>query len=119
MLEKPFYGDNQNDADNYSGIGEIIAHELTHGFDDQGRLFDKKGVYKKWWTTADIQHFKKACQKIINLFNNQKIINKNVNGELTQGENIADLIGLLIAYQAFNLKKEQIKINVVFYKFRI
>lgn len=102
ILQPPFFYAEGDDAVNYGAIGVVIGHEMTHGFDDQGRQFDKDGNLTDWWTTEDEKRFKLAAQKIIERFSNVVVIDTmRCNGELTQGENIADLGGLNIAHQAF------------------
>ena len=102
ILQPPFFYAEGDDAVNYGAIGVVIGHEMTHGFDDQGRQFDKDGNLTDWWTAEDEKRFKLAAQKIIERFSNVVVIDTmRCNGELTQGENIADLGGLNIAHQAF------------------
>lgn len=92
----------------YAGAS-TIGHELTHGFDDQGRQFDAKGNLSNWWTTADEQEFSKRARLIVQQFNDYKVLDSlHVNGEATQGENIADLGGVVLGYTAFK-KTEQYK----------
>ena len=91
-----------DDAFNYGAIGVVIGHEMTHGFDDQGRQFDKDGNLTDWWTSQDAEQFKAVSAKMKERFSNVVVIDSmKCNGELTLGENIADLGGLNIAYQAF------------------
>jgi putative endopeptidase len=90
-----------DDALNYGSIGYVIAHELTHALDDQGRKYDKQGNVRQWWTSADIDAFNRRAGKLVEQFNNYSIVDMHVNGNLTLGENIADLAGIQIAYQAF------------------
>lgn len=98
ILQPPFFNINADDAVNYGAIGVVIGHEMTHGFDDQGREFDKDGNMNNWWTEEDSQKFKAATAKLVDQFNQIKITDElNANGELTLGENIADQGGLLIA----------------------
>lgn len=102
ILQPPFFYADGDDAVNYGAIGVVIGHEMTHGFDDQGRQFDKDGNLTDWWTAEDEKRFKLAAQKIIERFSGVVVIDTmRCNGELTQGENIADLGGLNIAHQAF------------------
>jgi putative endopeptidase len=90
-------------------MGAVIGHEITHGFDDQGRQYDKDGNLKDWWTKEDNDKFLARAKKIIDQYNSYEPIDSfHVNGELTQGENIADLGGLTVAYHAFT-KTEQFK----------
>lgn len=109
ILQFPFYNVNVDDAINYGGMGCVIGHEITHGFDDQGRQYDADGNIRDWWTKEDSDNFDKRAQKIIDQFNNFEALDSlYINGELTQGENIADLGGLIISYNAFK-KTEQFK----------
>lgn len=102
ILQPPFFNPNADDALNYGGIGMVIGHELTHGFDDQGRQFDADGNLKDWWTAADAENFKKLAKGFVDQYNKYVPIDDiHVNGELTLGENIADLGGMIISYQAF------------------
>jgi putative endopeptidase len=102
IMQVPFFDPNADDAFNYGVMGSIIGHELTHGFDDQGAQFDADGNLKMWWTDSDYKNFKDKTKLIIEQFNNFKAIDTlHVNGELTQGENIADLGGLTMAYYAY------------------
>jgi putative endopeptidase len=102
ILQPPFFYQDADDAVNYGAIGMVIGHEMTHGFDDKGRLFDKEGNMTDWWTADDAERFKKRSQKLIDQFNNVVIIDTIMaNGELSLGENIADLGGLNISLTAF------------------
>lgn len=105
ILQKPFFDLSLSLPQIYGGIGSIIGHEITHGFDDQGKKFDHNGNLQNWWTTKDDLLYNQKTQKIIKQFNHFSINNKNVNGTLTQGENIADLGGLLISLDAFKKHK--------------
>jgi len=101
ILQPPFFAADADDAVNYGGIGAVIGHEMTHGFDDQGRKYDPKGNIKNWWTTADEKRFEERGKKVVDQFNSYAVIdNLHVNGKLTEGENIADLGGVKIAYVA-------------------
>lgn len=102
ILQPPFFDPKADDAANYGTMGSIIGHELTHGFDDQGSQFDADGNMKMWWTEADFKNFKDRTQLIVNQFNDYVAIDTtHVNGSMTQGENIADLGGLTMAYYAY------------------
>ena len=102
ILQYPFFDMNADDAFNYGAIGVVIGHEMTHGFDDQGRQFDKEGNLKDWWTTADSENFDQRAQVMVDFFNNIEVApGVNANGEFTLGENIADHGGLQISFQAF------------------
>jgi putative endopeptidase len=102
IMQPPFFDANADDAANYGGIGAIIGHELTHGFDDQGSQFDGDGNMINWWTKEDSIQFKARTGLLVKQFNNYIAIDTlHVNGELTLGENIADLGGLTMAYYAY------------------
>ncbi|MGL5272977.1 MAG: M13-type metalloendopeptidase, partial [Phocaeicola sp.] len=102
ILQYPFFDMNADDAFNYGAIGVVIGHEMTHGFDDQGRQFDKEGNLKDWWTAGDATRFDERAQVMVNFFDNIEVLpGLNVNGKLTLGENIADNGGLQVSYQAF------------------
>ena len=102
ILQYPFFDMNADDAFNYGAIGVVIGHEMTHGFDDQGRQYDKDGNLKDWWEEADAEKFKERAQVIIDFYNNIEVApGVYGNGSLTQGENIADHGGLKVAFQAF------------------
>lgn len=102
ILQPPFYDPSADDAANYGTMGSIIGHELTHGFDDQGSQFDASGNMKMWWNDSDLKNFKSKTEKIIEQFNNYTLLDSlHVNGNMTQGENIADLGGLTMAYRAY------------------
>lgn len=107
ILQPPFFNANADDAVNYGGIGMVIGHELTHGFDDQGRQFDADGNLKDWWTEEDGKNFKKLADNFVKQYNAYEPLDSlHVNGELTLGENIADLGGIIIAYSAFKKTKQ-------------
>ncbi|MBV9999316.1 MAG: M13 family metallopeptidase [Verrucomicrobia bacterium] len=111
ILQPPFFYANADDAVNYGGIGAVIGHEMTHGFDDQGRLYDAKGNLRNWWTSEDSRRFKERAGKIIEQFDQYvPIDDAHINGKLTQGENIADLGGVKIAYGAFQKALERSKV---------
>ncbi len=102
ILQPPFYFVSGDDAVNYGGIGMAIGHEITHGFDDQGRQYDADGNLKEWWTPEDAKRFKQRAQKIIDQYSGYIAVDTlHLNGELTEGENIADNGGTAIAYAAF------------------
>ena len=101
ILQPPFYNSDADDAVNYGAIGVVISHEMTHGFDDQGRLFDKDGNMNNWWTDEDAEAFKAKAQGLVDQFNQIEIQpGLMANGAATLGENIADQGGLRIAYTA-------------------
>ena len=102
ILQYPFFDMNADDAFNYGAIGVVIGHEMTHGFDDQGRQFDKEGNLKDWWTAEDATLFGERSKVLVDFFNKIEVLpGLQANGELTLGENIADHGGLQVAYQAF------------------
>lgn len=102
ILQPPVFDMNADDAFNYGAIGVVIGHEMTHGFDDQGRNYDLHGNLKDWWTEADAKAFDERAQVLVQYFNNIEVApGVNANGEFTLGENIADNGGLNISYTAF------------------
>ena len=102
ILQPPFFNANADDAVNYGAIGVVIGHEMTHGFDDQGRLFDKVGNMNNWWSEADAEAFKARTAKLAEQFNKIEVLpGIFANGDLSLGENIADQGGLRVAYTAF------------------
>jgi putative endopeptidase len=102
ILQFPFFDKDADDAINYGAIGAVIGHEMTHGFDDQGRQYDKDGNLKDWWTKQDADKFKSRIGLMIEQYNKFTVLNNlHVNGSLTQGENLADIGGVAIAYEAF------------------
>ena len=108
ILQYPFFDMDEDDAFNYGAIGVVIGHEMTHGFDDQGRQFDKDGNFANWWTEEDAQKFNERTQVIVDFFDKIEVLpGLNANGKLTLGENIADHGGIMISLQAFrNATKE-------------
>ena len=101
ILQPPFFSAKADDAVNYGGIGAVIGHEMTHGFDDQGRQYDEKGNLKNWWTDEDLKHFEERANKVVKQFYGYETApGERVNGKLTEGENIADLGGSKIAFLA-------------------
>jgi putative endopeptidase len=110
ILQPPFFDPNADDAVNYGGIGAVIGHEISHGFDDQGRQYDATGALKDWWTKEDADKFKVATDKLVAQYSAYCPFPaadgkpaRCVKGELTLGENIADLAGLTVAYNAYKL----------------
>ncbi|KAJ3271012.1 hypothetical protein HDV01_007162 [Terramyces sp. JEL0728] len=101
---------------NFGAIGAIIAHEITHGFDDEGSKYDHEGNLNNWWSDPDRLNFESKTEAIIQQFNEYSLFGQNVNGKLTAGENIADLGGLSIAYKAFQeyKKKNDIHASCIF-----
>jgi putative endopeptidase len=107
ILQPPFYDPEADDAYNYGGIGAVIGHEMTHGFDDQGSQFDKYGNLKNWWTPADQKAFEARAACVTNQFNSYEVEKGlHINGKLVTGESIADLGGLTIAYAAYQKSLE-------------
>lgn len=108
IMQPPFFDPNADDAVNYGGIGAVIGHELTHGFDDQGRKYDGDGNMRDWWTQQDADNYKARADKLANQYSGYIAVDSlHVNGLLTLGENIADLGGMLISYYA--LKKNSVR----------
>jgi len=102
ILQFPFFDFDADDAINYGAIGAVIGHEMTHGFDDQGRQYDKDGNLKDWWTKEDAVKFEKKAEVVVGQYGKYRVLNDlAVNGQLTLGENLADIGGLAIAYEAF------------------
>ena len=102
ILQYPFFDMSADDAFNYGAIGVVIGHEMTHGFDDQGRQFDKEGNFRDWWAQGDGDKFKQRAQVMVDFFNQIEVLpGLNANGQLTLGENLADHGGLQVAYTAF------------------
>ena len=107
ILRFPFFDFEADDAINYGGIGAVIGHEMTHGFDDQGRQFDADGNLEDWWTKTDADEFKKRADEVVKQYDGYTVLDTiHVNGKLTLGENLADLGGLSIAYEAFKKTKQ-------------
>jgi putative endopeptidase len=107
IMQPPFFNPKADDAVNYGGMGGAIGHEITHGFDDEGRQFDAQGNLSGWWTEADTKEFNRRAEVVRKQFNDYVAIDTlHVNGKLTLGENIADLGGLLIAYGAYRRSLE-------------
>lgn len=101
ILQPPFFDPNADDAVNYGGIGGVIGHEMSHGFDDQGSQFDKYGNQNDWWTAADKKNFEARTKVLVDFFSSVEALpGKKINGKLTLGENIGDNGGLNIAFRA-------------------
>ena len=101
ILQPPFFDPNADDAVNYGGIGGVIGHEMSHGFDDQGSQFDKYGNQNDWWTAADKKNFEARTKVLVDFFSSiEALPDKKINGKLTLGENIGDNGGLNIAFRA-------------------
>ena len=104
ILQPPFFDMNADDAVNYGGIGAVIGHEISHGFDDQGRKFDGQGMLRDWWTEEDNARFQARAGALVSQYSAfSPLSGLNVNGELTVGENIGDLSGPAVAYKAYRL----------------
>ncbi len=104
ILQPPFFNMEADDAVNYGGIGGVIGHEMGHGFDDQGRSYDAVGALRDWWTKEDAAEYQKRAKMIVEQYGRlEPLPGVKVNGELTLGENIADLTGLVIAYRAYQI----------------
>ncbi len=104
ILQPPFFNMEADDAVNYGGIGAVIGHEITHGFDDQGRKYDGDGNMREWWTEEDGQRFDERAQVVVDQYSEFVPIDTlRINGELTLGENIADIGGLTISFNAYQL----------------
>ncbi|GAA4324680.1 M13 family metallopeptidase [Flaviaesturariibacter amylovorans] len=107
ILQFPFFDFGADDAVNYGGIGAVIGHEITHGFDDQGRQYAASGNLSDWWTKADADLFKQRADQVVAQYNAFTVLDTlHVNGRLTLGENLADLGGLSMAYEAFTKTKQ-------------
>ncbi len=107
ILQSPFFDAGADDAVNYGAIGMVIGHEMTHGFDDQGSQYDDIGNMKNWWLVSDSSKFKSKTGAVVKQYNAYTILDTmHVNGELTLGENLADIGGLAIAYDAFKMTRQ-------------
>ena len=101
VLQHPFFDEGADDAVNFGGIGGVIAHEITHGFDDRGRQYDENGAYADWWSAEDAQRFTTLADRLAAQYDEYVAVDDvHVNGRLTLGENIADLGGVTLAYRA-------------------
>ena len=104
ILQPPFFDPNADPAVNYGGIGAVIGHELSHHFDDQGRKFDPKGNFAEWWTPQDVERFKAYTDRVVAQYGAyEPVKGSKVNGELTLGENMADLAGVNVALDAYHI----------------
>lgn len=109
-LQPPFFNPTADDAVNYGAIGVMIGHEMTHGFDDQGRQFDKDGNLNDWWSVDDAEKFNEKAKGLIAQFDSIEVLPRlNANGAFTLGENIADQGGLRVAYTAMQDAKEGVE----------
>lgn len=100
ILQEPFYDPKLSDGENFGAIGVVIGHEITHGFDDQGKEFNADGFLKKWWTNKDDKNYKERAKKISAHMSTYELHGEHVNGDLTLGETIADLGGVKIGFEA-------------------
>ena len=101
IFQPPFFDLSMDDAVNYGGIGAVIGHEITHGYDDQGRKYGADGNLSNWWSDADAEEFNARAEKVVEEYDAfTPLPGVHVNGRLTLGENIADLGGLSIAFEA-------------------
>jgi len=107
ILQFPFFDANADDAINYGGIGAVIGHEMSHGFDDNGSKYDADGTLRNWWTEEDRKKFDAKADALARQFDGYTVLDTlHVNGKLTLGENIGDLGGLNVAYEAFKMTKQ-------------
>jgi putative endopeptidase len=107
ILQFPFFDPDADDAVNYGGIGAVIGHEISHGFDDSGSQYDKDGTLRNWWTDEDRTKFKAKAEALQKQYDAYTVLDTiHVNGKLTLGENIGDLGGLNAAYEAFKMTKQ-------------
>ena len=114
ILQVPFFDPTADDAFNYGAIGVVIGHEMTHGFDDQGRRYDKDGNMHDWWTEADGKNFTERTNKYADFFSNIKVLpDLNANGQLTLGENLADHGGLQVAFAAYKNATKRAPLPVI------
>src|SRR5215831_6717011 len=104
ILQPPYFDANRPEVMDYGAIGAVIGHEISHSFDDQGALFDAAGALSNWWTKSDFEHFKKQSARLVDQYNAYKPFpDLSINGKLTLSENIADVAGLSVAYDAYRL----------------
>src|SRR6478609_10777860 len=107
ILQYPFFHPDADDAFNYGGIGAVIGHEISHGFDDSGSQYDKDGTLRNWWTDEDLAKFKERAKLLQEQFDAYTVLDgRHLNGDLTLGENIGDLSGNAVAYEAFKMTKQ-------------
>ena len=114
ILQPPVFDKNQSSFKNYGSIGTIIGHELIHGYDDQGRKFDQNGNTSDWWTVSDINNYKLVTNQIVEQYESYNVNGKKINGQLTLGENIADIGGIDLAFKAVIdcCKKNNISVSI-------
>lgn len=114
ILQYPFFDPEADDAFNYGAIGVVIGHEMTHGFDDQGRCYDKNGNMTDWWTKSDETNFNKRASVCVDFFSKIKVLpDLNANGKLTLGENLADHGGIQVSYNAYKNATKGIKTECI------
>ncbi len=107
ILQSPYFDNDADDALNYGGIGMVIGHEITHTFDDQGAQYDKDGNVNNWWTKDDYTQFKSKIQQVIDQYSTFTVLDSlHVKGDMTVGENTADIAGIAVAYDAFKMTKQ-------------
>jgi putative endopeptidase len=107
ILQPPYFDNEADDALNYGGIGMVIGHEITHTFDDQGAQYDKEGNVKNWWTKDDYAKFKSRIQQVIDRYSTFTVLDSlHIKGDMTVGENTADIAGIAVAYDAFKMTKQ-------------
>jgi endothelin-converting enzyme/putative endopeptidase len=112
VLQPPLYDPKMDDAPNYGNTGSTIGHELTHGFDDEGRQFDAAGNLKDWWTPADAKRFEEKINCVRDQFAGYVVVdNIKINSKLTSGEDVADLGGTLLAYLAWHEATREMKLQ--------
>jgi putative endopeptidase len=109
FLKAPFFSLEQSFIQNLAGVGNIMAHEMSHGFDEEGRKFDEKGNYKPWWVSTDIELYNSKTRQLVNFFDKEHYFGLKVSGELTLGENLADLGAMAICLAV--LKERHIKMS--------
>jgi predicted metalloendopeptidase len=111
ILQPPFFDEKADDASNYGAIGATIGHELTHGFDDEGRQYDSAGNLRNWWTDDDAKGFQSRAERVAKQYDAFEVLpGLHINGHQTLGENIADIGGLRIAYAAYKLATKDKKL---------
>lgn len=108
ILQPPFYDPARDDAYNYGAIGAVIGHELSHFFDDQGSKYDLDGNLTDWWSEEDRTNFEDRARGFVSYYNTQSVGGLSVNGELTQGENIADVAGVMVAFDAYQASQARL-----------
>ena len=114
FIRPPFFSLEQSFVQNLAGLGNIMAHEMAHGFDEEGRKYDEKGNYKPWWVSIDIEMYKEKTKKLVELFNKEKYHGLSVDGELTLGENLADFGAMAICLQVIKERGLQSELREFF-----